>query len=74
MRDLYTRDIEEVLVEGEEGYRTAKALHAHADAEPGQAGAALSRRRSALFHRFQVESQIDAIHSPIVQLRSGGSS
>jgi ribonuclease E len=25
-----------------------------------------------LFHRFQVESQIDAIHSPIVQLRSGG--
>ena len=25
-----------------------------------------------LFHRFQVESQIDAIHSPVVQLRSGG--
>src|SRR6202047_5118006 len=25
-----------------------------------------------LFHRFQVESQIDLIHSPVVQLRSGG--
>src|SRR5258708_13569812 len=25
-----------------------------------------------LFHRFQVESQIDAIHSPVAQLRSGG--
>jgi ribonuclease E len=25
-----------------------------------------------LFHRFQVEGQIDAIHSPVVQLRSGG--
>jgi ribonuclease E len=72
IRDLYTRDIDEVLVEGEEGYRTAKAfmkmlMPSHArrvqpyrDAEIG------------LLHRFQVESQIDAIHSPIVQLRSGG--
>ena len=72
IRDLYTRDIDEVLVEGEEGYRTAKAfmkmlMPSHArrvqpyrDAEVG------------LLHRFQVESQIDAIHSPIVQLRSGG--
>src|SRR6185437_13128586 len=25
-----------------------------------------------LFHRFQVEGQLDAIHSPVVQLRSGG--
>ena len=25
-----------------------------------------------LFHRYQVESQLDAIHKPIVQLRSGG--
>ena len=72
IRDLYTRDIDEVLVEGEEGYRTAKAfmkmlMPSHArrvqpyrDAEIG------------LLHRFQVEGQIDAIHSPIVQLRSGG--
>jgi len=72
IRDLYTRDMDEVLVEGEEGYRTAKAfmkmlMPSHArrvqpyrDAEIG------------LLHRFQVESQIDAIHSPIVQLRSGG--
>ncbi len=27
---------------------------------------------SPLFHRYQVESQIDAIHQPVVQLRSGG--
>jgi ribonuclease E len=72
IRDLYTRDTDEVLVEGEEGYRTAKAfmkmlMPSHArrvqpyrDAEIG------------LLHRFQVEGQIDAVHSPIVQLRSGG--
>ena len=36
MRDLYTRDIEEVLVEGDEGYRSAKRLMTHADAAAGR--------------------------------------
>ena len=72
IRDLYQRDIEEVLVDGEEAYRTAKAfmkmlMPSHAKRvqpyrDPGV----------PLLHRFQVESQIDAIHSPIVQLKSGG--
>jgi ribonuclease E len=72
IRDLYTRDIDEVLVEGEEGYRTAKAfmkmlMPSHAKrVQPYRDG------QIGLFHRFQVESQIDAIHSPVVQLRSGG--
>src|SRR5689334_21072316 len=72
IRDLYQRDIEEVLVEGEDGYRTAKAfmkmlMPSHAKRVQPYRDAQIS-----LFHRFQVESQIDAIHSPIVQLRSGG--
>jgi len=72
IRDLYTRDIDEVLVEGEEGYKTAKAfmrtlMPSHAKRvqpyrDPG----------IGLFHHFQIESQIDAIHSPVGQLRSGG--
>jgi ribonuclease E len=72
IRDLYTRDIDEVLVEGEEGYRTAKAfmkmlMPSHAKrVQPYRDG------QIGLFHRFQVENQIDAIHSPVVQLRSGG--
>ena len=45
MRDLYTRDIEEVLVEGEEGYRSRQAPDDHADAEPGAAGEAVPARR-----------------------------
>jgi ribonuclease E len=72
IRDLYTRDIEEVLVEGEEGYRTAKAFMKML--MPSHARRVQSYRdpQIGLLHRFQVESQIDAIHSPIVQLRSGG--
>ena len=72
IRDLYTRDIDEVLVEGEEGYRTAEAFMKML--MPSHAKRVQPYRDSqiGLFHRFQVESQIDAIHSPIVQLRSGG--
>jgi ribonuclease E len=72
IRDLYTRDIDEVLVEGEDGYRTAKAFMKML--MPSHAKRVQPYRDSqiGLFHRFQVESQIDAIHSPIVQLRSGG--
>jgi ribonuclease E len=71
IRDLYARDIDEVLVDGEEGYKTAKAfmkmlMPSHAKrVQP-------YRDNIPLFHRFQVESQIDLIHSPVVQLRSGG--
>jgi ribonuclease E len=72
IRDLYTRDIDEVLVEGEEGYRTAKAFMKML--MPSHARRVQSYRDTqiGLLHRFQVESQIDAIHSPVVQLRSGG--
>src|SRR5207245_1225341 len=72
IRDLYTRDIDEVLVEGEEGYRTAKTFMKML--MPSHAKRVQPYRDPAipLLHRFQVESQIDLIHSPIVQLRSGG--
>jgi ribonuclease E len=72
IRDLYQRDIDEVLVEGEDGYRTAKSFMKMI--VPSHAKRVQPYRDPAipLFHRFQVESQLDAIHSPTVQLRSGG--
>ena len=72
IRDLYTRDIDEVLVEGEEGYRTAKSFMRML--MPSHARRVQPHRDSqvGLFHRYQVEGQIDAIHSPVAQLRSGG--
>ncbi len=72
IRDLYTRDIDEVLVEGEEGYRTAKAFMRMLMPSHAKRVQPYRDPQIGLFHRFQVESQIDAIHSPIVQLRSGG--
>ena len=71
IRDLYNRDIDEVIVEGEEGFRQAKdymklIMPSHAKnvrhyADP-----------LPLFARFQVETYLDAMFNPTVQLRSGG--
>jgi len=72
IRDLYARDIDDVLVEGEEGYRTAKAFMKMLMPSHAKRVQPYRDPHIGLLHRFQVESQIDAIHSPIVQLRSGG--
>ncbi len=72
MRDLYTSDMEEILVEGERGYKMAKScmrslMPSHAKKVKNYKG-----MQVPLYHRFQVETQIDAMHNPIVQLKSGG--
>src|SRR4051794_38032215 len=72
IRDLYTRDIDEVQVEGEEGYRVAKAFMRTLMPSHAKRVQPYRDPQVSLFHRFQVESQIDAIHSPVAQLRSGG--
>jgi ribonuclease E len=72
IRDLYTRDIEEVIIDGEEGHGTAKAFMKMLMPSHTKRIKLYRDPSVALFHRFQVETQIDAIHSPIVQLRSGG--
>jgi ribonuclease E len=71
IRDLYSRDIEQIQVEGEDGYRIAKdfmrtLIPSHSSrVQP-------YRERIPLFTRYQIESQLDAMYSPQVQLRSGG--
>src|SRR6056297_2773239 len=71
IRDLYNREIDEVLVEGERGYRIAKDFmkmimpsHAknvkhYADPMP-------------IFARYKVEGYLADMFNPVVQLRSGG--
>ncbi|GAB4571722.1 MAG: ribonuclease E/G [Rhodothalassiaceae bacterium] len=71
IRDLYTRDVDEILVEGDEGYRAAKdfmklLMPSHAKKVQNY------KDTIPLFHRYQVESQIDSMYSPVVQLKSGG--
>ena len=72
IRDLYSKDIEEIFVEGEEGYRTAKEFMRML--MPSHAKKVKRYRDPSipLFHRYQVESQFDAMHNPEVRLKSGG--
>ncbi|HKR15915.1 ribonuclease E/G [Rhizorhapis sp.] len=71
IRDIYNRDIEEVLVEGEDGYKAAKdfmklLMPSHARRVKQYADAV------SLFQRFGVEDQLAAMYHPVVQLKSGG--
>ncbi len=71
IRDLYSRDIEEIVVEGEDGYREAKDFMKMLT--PSHAKNVKPYRDDVpLFIRHQVESQLTAMFNPIVQLRSGG--
>ncbi len=72
MRDLYSRDIDEVLVEGEAAQRSAKRLMGMM--MPSRARhVKLYKEELPLFFKYKVEDQLDAMHSPTVQLPSGGS-
>jgi len=71
LRDLYNKEIDDIMVAGEAGYHEARdfmkmlmpanvrAVKEYRDGQP-------------LFSRMGVESQLDAMFSPTVQLRSGG--
>ncbi len=72
LRDMYTKDIAEVIIDGEEAYQTARNFvkilsphnlkHIH-NRKPGDV---------PVFQRFQIEAQLDKLHNPVVQLESGG--
>jgi ribonuclease E len=71
IRDLYNRDIDEVFVEGERGYRTAKdfmkmIMPSHAK------NVKLYNESLPLFARYQVETYLSGMFNPTVQLKSGG--
>ena len=71
IRDLYNREIDEVLVEGEAGYRNAKdfmkmIMPSHAK------NVKHYQDPLPLFARYQVESYLGSMFNPTVQLKSGG--
>jgi len=72
IRDLYSRDIDEILVDGEEGYRLAKDFMRMLTPSHARRVQLFKDPAMPLFQRFQVEAQLDSMHSPVVQLKSGG--
>ena len=71
IRDLYSKDIDEILVGGDEGFQEAREfmrmlMPSHAkNVKP-------FRDTLPIFTRFAIENQLDAMFQPVVQLRSGG--
>ena len=72
IRDLYSRDIEEIFIEGEQGYRTAKDLMKMLVPSHAKKVQRYDDTIVPLFNRYQIESQLEAMNSPEVQLKSGG--
>jgi len=71
IRDIYNREIQEVLIEGEDGYKAAKdfmklLMPSHSRRVKSYADPV------SLFQRYGVEDQLSAMYSPEVQLKSGG--
>lgn len=72
IRDNYGKEVDEILIEGEEGYKEAKTfmkmlIPSHAKKVK------LYKEQVPLFHHYGVEIQIDAIMNPVATLPSGGS-
>ncbi len=72
LRDMFTRDMAEVIVDGDNAYRTARDFIKML--APQNMRKIKSNRKNdlPLFQRFQVESQLDKLHDTNVQLESGG--
>ncbi len=71
IRDLYSREIDEILVEGEAGYRTAKDFMRMI--MPSHAKSVVRYdEQTPLFAKYQVESYLGGMFNPVVQLKSGG--
>ena len=71
IRDLYNKDIDEILVAGADAYRDARDFMRML--MPSHAKNVKPYNDSVpMFGRFGIESQLDAMFQPVVQLRSGG--
>ncbi len=71
IRDMYDKDLEGIVVEGEHGYREARQFMRMI--MPGQSSKITPyREKTPLFTAFKIEDQLAQIHSPTVPLKSGG--
>jgi len=71
VRDLYTRDVEEIYVAGDEGFKTAKTFMKMMI--PSHAKRVIEYKDDVpLFTRYHVENQINEMSSPTATMKSGG--
>jgi len=71
IRDLYTKDVEEIIVEGDEGFKNAKEFMRML--MPSHAKNVRQYKDTVpLFQRMNIEAQLDSMFQPTVTLKSGG--
>ncbi|MEI6628514.1 MAG: ribonuclease E/G, partial [Alphaproteobacteria bacterium] len=72
IRDIYTREIDEILVEGEEAYKDAKEFMKILVPSHAKKVKLYKDAKTPLFHKFKVEQHIEKMMFPKVELPSGG--
>lgn len=72
LRDLYSRDVNEIIVEGDEGYKNARNFMRLLIPSHIKKIQLYKDKTIPLFHHYHIEEQIASIDTPIVQLPSGG--
>lgn len=72
IRDVYDKDIQEILIEGDEAFRSAKNFMKDLIPSHSKKIQRYTHPEISMFHAFGIEPQIDEIHLPTVQLPSGG--
>ncbi|MGB1076827.1 MAG: Rne/Rng family ribonuclease [Bdellovibrionales bacterium] len=73
IRDIYTRDVEEVIISGEPAFKEAKKFMKMLIPSHAKKVVEYKDDKIPLFHKYKVESQIVEMGGPEASLRSGGS-
>ncbi|MBO1326642.1 Rne/Rng family ribonuclease [Acetobacter sp. TBRC 12305] len=72
IRDVYTRDVSEILVDGESGWKAARDFMRMLMPQHAEKVRLWNKDQQPLFTHYHVEGHLDAMFSPVVHLRSGG--
>ncbi|MFZ1416531.1 MAG: ribonuclease E/G, partial [Defluviicoccus sp.] len=72
IRDLYGRDIEEIIIQGEPQYRIAKEFMKLFTPSHAKKVKLYDDPTVPLLHKYGVEGQLEAMHQMTVHLKSGG--
>jgi ribonuclease E len=72
LRDMCTKDIDEVIIDGDGAYQTAKMFSKILSPNLSRKIKCHKASEAPLFQQYQVEKELDKLHNPVVQLQSGG--
>lgn len=72
LRDMFTKEISEIIVDGDEAFRSARNFMRILSPHNMKKLKSCKANDVPLFQRFQIESQLDKLHDPNVPLESGG--